>query len=411
MQFYRLLSPVIAEIKCGHTNLIPPVTFFKSQAEENKLIPFDIKLISDRIIVISNYSENVEINKGDEILEINGHSSTTILNELKKYIPSDGFNETAINREIESEFSFYYNLLINDSSSNFNIKLFSYSLKKNYSSTVSGFNKGKFIEKKQKQAQTNTKEKNLSLRINKDSSYALMRCKTFYQIRLKHNGENYKSFLKKSMREIKRNNIQNLIIDIRGNGGGNSEYVHKTLKSFATEPFRQYEKMEVTNDKGFDFLEYTNKRRIYNLVYRHFSKEQNGTYIWKYFRGLKKTHYPSKKAYKGNVYLLCDGATFSAATTLAALAHYHKRATIIGEETGGNYYVINASDFIEVTLPNTKIILRIPVVKITKAVSGFPFIGRGVIPDYPVNYIIQDIMNNEDPVLKQALKVIEKKVN
>ena len=100
------------------------------------------------------------------------------------------------------------------------------------------------------------------------------------------------------------------------------------------------------------------------------------------------------------------GLVFSVTAEFAAVAHYLKRATFIGEETGGGYYGNNSGTFVIVTLPNTKLNVGIPMMAYYTKVKGYSHPDRGVIPDYEVKTRISDILQGKDPVLEFGLKLI-----
>jgi hypothetical protein len=61
-----------------------------------------------------------------------------------------------------------------------------------------------------------------------------------------------------------------------------------------------------------------------------------------------------------------------------------------------------------VTLPNTKIGLRVPLVTYYMAVSGYNAAAHGVVPDYPVNHTIDDLIAGHDKDMELALQLARK---
>jgi C-terminal processing protease CtpA/Prc len=115
---------------------------------------------------------------------------------------------------------------------------------------------------------------------------------------------------------------------------------------------------------------------------------------------------PIPPIFKGKVYVLINGNSFSGTGECTSLMHYHKKATFIGEECGAGYYG-NTSGFMPLlTLPNTKIRVRIPMIRYTMAVSGYPK-NRGIIPEYPVSLTIEDLLNERDTVMEFTINLIK----
>jgi hypothetical protein len=116
---------------------------------------------------------------------------------------------------------------------------------------------------------------------------------------------------------------------------------------------------------------------------------------------------PIPPFYQGKAYVLLNGKSFSGTGESTSLMHYHKVAVFIGEECGSGYYG-NTSGFMpRLTLPNTKIRVRIPMIRYTMAVSGYPK-DRGIIPDYPVSPNIEDLLTDKDTVMEFTFDLIAK---
>src|SRR5215210_7293731 len=85
----------------------------------------------------------------------------------------------------------------------------------------------------------------------------------------------------------------------------------------------------------------------------------------------------NKPTFTGKVFILINGGSFSTTSEFLSQAHFHKRATFIGEESAGGYYG-NSSGFMPVvTLPNTKLAVRVPLMTYYMAVSGYKAASHG----------------------------------
>jgi C-terminal processing protease CtpA/Prc len=105
---------------------------------------------------------------------------------------------------------------------------------------------------------------------------------------------------------------------------------------------------------------------------------------------------------------LINGGSFSTTSEFLSQAHYHKRAVFIGEESGGGYYGNSSGMTPLVTLPNTKLGLRVPLVTYYMAVSGYKAASHGVVPDYPVSHTIDDLVAARDKDMDLALQLARK---
>jgi len=108
-------------------------------------------------------------------------------------------------------------------------------------------------------------------------------------------------------------------------------------------------------------------------------KQHDGKYHFGYF----ERHYFSPKTdhhFDGKVYILIGGNSFSATTLFVGALKGQKNVTLVGEETGGGYYGNTAWIIPDVTLPNTKLRIRLPKFRLVVDKSREKD-GRGVMPD------------------------------
>jgi hypothetical protein len=89
---------------------------------------------------------------------------------------------------------------------------------------------------------------------------------------------------------------------------------------------------------------------------------------------------PARFPFTGKVFILIDGGTFSTAADCCAVIHHLKRATFIGEETAGGYYGNNSGTMPTLTLPNSKLGIRLPTCEYWNAVPGYKGKRRGTVP-------------------------------
>jgi hypothetical protein len=113
---------------------------------------------------------------------------------------------------------------------------------------------------------------------------------------------------------------------------------------------------------------------------------------------------PSENHFDGPVYVLIDGGGFSATPAFTVLADYYKRATFIGEETGGSGSGGAGSD-IGPTLPESHLHLSMSIESYFSVVDRNPR-RRGTLPKYPVTQTIGDLAKGRDTVLEFTRELI-----
>ena len=85
------------------------------------------------------------------------------------------------------------------------------------------------------------------------------------------------------------------------------------------------------------------------------------------------------------------------------------RGVIVGRETGSAYHQMKAQNFTQYQLPNSDITIQIPMIKVVFDMvvnERFPF-GRGVLPDYPVNFTPEELsFAHGDSILNYTQQLI-----
>jgi hypothetical protein len=91
--------------------------------------------------------------------------------------------------------------------------------------------------------------------------------------------------------------------------------------------------------------------------------------------------------------------------------HFYKKALFVGEECGAGYYGNTSGLMPTLTLPLTKLRIRIPMVRYHMAVSGYGYPDRGIIPDYPFTRTIQDHLKGKDTEMEYVFALIARQKN
>ena len=82
--------------------------------------------------------------------------------------------------------------------------------------------------------------------------------------------------------------------------------------------------------------------------------------------------------------------------------------TLVGEETGGGHHGNNGLMIPNVTLPNTKMRVRMPMFRVIQY-NHTPKNGRGVEPDVLVAPSAQAVLNGVDIKMKKTFQLIDAK--
>ena len=94
LEFYRVLAPAVAAIKCGHTSVSLPKGFAKSLTGKNGTLPLEVRVLEGKAYVWRDFSGSPASFAGMEIRSINGVPASKIVKTMLAATPGDGDVET-----------------------------------------------------------------------------------------------------------------------------------------------------------------------------------------------------------------------------------------------------------------------------------------------------------------------------
>lgn len=405
-EFLPVLMETLAQIRCGHTGLMPDESTQKELAGA-RMFPLRIAIEGRRLLVQSNDTPDDEtIRPGMEITEINGQKSIDILNRILPRLAADGDIETGKRARLQRTFGQNYWLFV-EKTEEFTVKardaagpgvtsklrgVVDADRKKN--STANSLNAGLQAGI----AKLQWSSENLALRFLKDPEIAEIRIGGF-------GGSNFPHWMEETFRTLGEKGTRALIIDLRGNGGG-ADMLGAMLVSYLTDkPFRYFDHIDVKTINP-SFKEHSDWSGNEARLREGMTVNPAGGFLVtaKLHPGVGEQP-PGKYPFRGKVFVLIDGGTFSTAADFCAVTHHLKRATFIGEETGGGYYGNNSGMQTIVTLPNSKMRIRVPMYEYWNAVPGYEGKRRGTRPDHVVETKIANLLRGVDEQLELALKL------
>jgi len=414
-QFRNLLSYVIAKVSCGHTSVRSSRKFNEYlDTAKQKLFPLGMKLWNDTMIVTANINRKDSIlRRGTVIKSINGLTSLQLRDTLFNFMVTDGHSQTGKYQSLSNGFNFgiwYKNIFgLKD-----NLDIFYYDNNGNekeviipvynpLADTIKNGHEEKMhfhdVSKKERKRQQLFNTRNIQ--IDTMGSTAFMTLNTF------SNGNRLKNFFRQSFKTLDEKHIQNLMIDLRSNGGGDATNSTLLTKYIIDKKFKIADSLyAVTRSSRYD--KYIGKSFWYEtLMFFVTSKRDDGKYHFGYFErhyfNPKKNHH-----FNGDVYLLIGGNSFSATTLFAGAVKGQKNVTLVGEETGGGYYGNNAWMIPDVTLPNTGLQFRLPKFRLVVDKNRVKD-GHGVMPDVVVQPTVEAIRKGVDFKTVKATEIIHAK--
>lgn len=398
LEFFQTLSVLNAPIGNVHTKITPPTKMWTTLKQDMPVFPFDVYWSQNQLHILKNLSNQAGLPEGSIIKSINGQDAREVFMKMTQLMNRDGYNQSyPVHRSCVS-FGHIY-------AAHFGLPaFFEIELRTpdglNLKKTVAARPEAQLKEQQQARYQSDriiwskTKEPALSLKFEED--LAILKVRTFQESLIKEKGQKYKAFLKKAFKEIARQGIQNLVLDIRGNTGGQPEPTEFLLTYLLNESFQICKSIEAKIDVIEDKTYFIQNGSVSYFEERPWQKADTSFILQdpKQF----KVNQPHKDRFQGQLFLLIDGFTSSAAGSFAGQIKSQERAIIVGEEAGGSPYLTVARIIPKLELPNSKIVLSLPLIQSTKNVS-FENTGHGVVPNQTIRPSIQDRLSGYDPVL------------
>ena len=436
-EFFFLISPVVASVRQGHMILSPPFKRVSSK-EQKRLIKsgmgplsqFDFEWMNYKLFVVKNRSKEKEIHPGAEVISINQLPPQNIYNKYRNTYTSDGYNTTYIARGFSKRFVTYFTNEIgihdslsyvfkqNDSLKSVVIKRLLPEKKEKTTSVVKTEVKKNVISKREKRifgydATTKVLSKNLSF-TSTNSTVAVFKIRDFSK-------GNFRKAYQYVFEKLKQKAAQTLIIDLRNNPGGRVADVVSLNSYLTNKNFVMLQPAEVTSKTSLWKLGIFSKipKVSYPFIatgypfymvfsYLRTQKNSDGKYTYSLVGSTERKNKPNH--FTGKIYVLINGGSFSASCLLSATLKANNDITFVGEETGGGFNSTVAGLLPVLSLPNSKLPLRLGLMDV-KTTNQTTVFGHGIYPDKEIIPTLQDKIDNRDPEMEWIFNDIKSKTN
>lgn len=404
LSLFRHVSPLVTAIKDGHTNFNHRKNFID---RSTRFIPFFIRPVDDQYYISHNVSADTSLRRGTELLSINDRTVADIHRELMDYdhSGSDGDNLTGRRQWSLVQFADYYAAWFGSADSiAITYRLSSDTLVRRTRLRCPTLNGFRATLHRRYRFETDHRP-NLSVSVvDTLTRTAVLRVSSFMGIKKVDPFQSvFNRRLKRAFREVKRQNIQNLVVDMQGNGGGIVLNSARLLRYWMPGSFTIMEHEEMKRAARAELVTRWNPLSALNFSMKYRSTN-GGSFVSRTARFRFRPRH--RMAFSGNLYFLMNGASFSAATSVLAKTLNAGMGTFIGEASGSAYWGDFAGHFKTVTLPNSRMQVRIPLKKLTHAVKAECANGFTVEPDFTVVRNYDDLLTNRDYVLAYALQLI-----
>ncbi len=427
---YVAISQFLAKIQCGHTY----ANFFNQPKEvvqalfsgKNR-VPFCFRWIGARMIVTRDLSPEPRLKPGSEILAINGIRVADILAKLMTIARADGSNDAKRVAYLEvtglgqyEAFDIFLPLFFPTIGEQ--MELLVREPNADRPTTVSvrahDLDQRRALSRANKEPQRGEAEPLWRFEpLDERTSYLRMPSWALYNSKW-----DWKEFLDRGLDALIDQRVQALIVDLRGNEGGqdfgNSLISRITPTTVRYDRFQRYTRYRTLPlPKSFDayldtwdwsFKDWGQAARDDRLGFfrmTRFDDDEKGDVIA-----------PRGRRYEGRVAVLIDASNSSATFQFAQVIKENRLATLVGQTTGGNQRGINGGAFFFVTLPNSRIEVDLPLVgnfvgderPTGKEIPFQKIPDAGIDPDVAVTRSIDDIARGKDAELEAAIALVKR---
>ncbi|MEM9529134.1 MAG: S41 family peptidase, partial [Bacteroidota bacterium] len=368
-------------------------------------LPFKITVSESGISITKSFLPETSHLEQVRLISINGVPTKDIVHRLTQLIPSDGYNVTGKYHQLSAEFVFYYSLV--------------YGLKERVKLDYIPHNGEKVLSA---DVDLISKEKWNELQIEltpheNDFQFSTLDGIGILKVGTFNGAENFTRFIDESFQKLSEENVGQLIIDLRNNGGGEETNAIHLYSYLAAKDFKYYDRYEVKTPKktlqkqGESLVAYETANALREVS----TLDDHGRQVISKIEGIRgKLIDPNEwqkatttNRFEGAVVVLIDGGSFSATSEVCAIMARDKRVTFFGEETGGGLDGNTSGLYDQIILPNTRITVKIPLIKYVSATGDIHHnFGRGILPDFSPSLSTMAEGKVEDTFMKNALNYL-----
>ncbi|MCK7488556.1 MAG: S41 family peptidase [Bacillus subtilis] len=222
LDLYRIMAVVVATVRCGHSMIQVPASAIEQFFDNSLAYPVVVRLIDGKLTVIEVEGET-NLAVGDTIESIEGKNVSAVTQDMMRYLAADG-EGTSMKTKVLSEnyFSYYMLYLGNDDAIEIEYRedltqtIHNETLERNCANTHG------WVERPAYESAFM-------------SDYAVLTIRTF-QPYGSYTLDGFYGFFDGFFKEVDRLNIQRVVLDLRGNGGGDPRVASRLLAYLIASP-------------------------------------------------------------------------------------------------------------------------------------------------------------------------------
>ncbi len=348
-EFIAWTSPLISLLRDEHSNLYPKADDLKKWSLTKRIFPFEVSIADSSMVIRSLIDPSIDqAFVGREIVSINGRPTQEIVERLKLCggtSASSDYSGTLYHAFNFDNFSRLYYLCLDQA------EAFEIQFKSGEKQYVSGYNA--------KEASTSiyklNAETNPEFHISADSNAAYLRISTFWPPAAKTTVGRAQKDIDKFFKRLKAHRTKRIVIDVRGNRGGTPFYATYLAGYFFKQPYTPMKQITAKRQAARDF-----PKQFKEIRKPVFSPHSEWVTLPRLLKAFDLRH-REDLIFEGEVIVLVDAGTGSAASIFAGLMSESDQVRILGHETLGDANQTTGGQFKDFELPYSNLVLTIPL--------------------------------------------------
>lgn len=394
-----------AEVRMGHTRIDSPTAEWNAYRKGGgKGFPLQIRIVDGRTYVAKNLSGVDAVRPGDEITRLNGQNMQQWLRRTERHVSA----ETAYMAHSLMDYDFAIYLWVElGAVDGFEIRVRQAGSPARElhlpARTSAEMEAARLLQPADLDLENPLREAKLL-----DGRIAYLRPGPFYNVEAKTGADEwdvsgFREFIDHAFDQFLEAGASRLIIDLRGNPGGDNLFSDVMVAWFATRPFRFASQFKI---KVSAETIAANTARIEHDAAAAGPVSQEFAELYAQHRigevanfAIPQTAPRAGERFEGKVFVLIDRQSYSNAVAVAALVQDYRFGVIVGEATSDMATTYGAME--QFALDHTGLKVGYPKARIVRPNGDLR--SRGVTPDIAIRVPV--VQSPHDEVLQQAIAI------
>ena len=408
---WKILAPLTDKIHCGHTSFGMSKAYNRWATNKRfPSFPLVLKCWNDTMAVTGNLNRKDSVFKrGTLVTAINGLHNKELVQTMFGYMTEDGVANNVNYLRLSNSFPYYHRNIfglskqyqvqyLDSAGKEQTVMIPLFQFPKDSTKRTGG---APLVKKSRQERKQQRLQEARSLAIDTTNNTAVITLNTFSTGGLR-------KFFRQTFRYIKQTGISSVVLDIRSNGGGKINLSTLLTKYVTRVPFRVADTSFAVAKTLGPYTKYIKGRAINNIGLFFLTKrKRDGLYhfgLWerKFYRPKKINHF------SGDLYVLTNGLTFSASALFCNAVKGQPGIKLVGEETGGGWYGNNGIMIPDITLPNTRLRVRLPLFRLVQY-KHVAKDGHGIMPDIYIGTNYEALVKGFDKKMQVVMGIIKAK--